>query len=96
MRLRKSLISGFAIPYNGFREVFFYAITVVITNPKIILRQCISLIGGFAIPFSSFREIFFYTVAVVITKSKVKLSQCISLFSSFLVILKSLIVFSVF
>lgn len=55
MRPHNPLICSFAEPYNGFREVFFYAITVVITNPKIILRQCISLIGGFAIPFNSFR-----------------------------------------
>ena len=55
MSLCKSLNSGFEIPFNSFREVFFYAITVVITNPKIILRQCISLIGGVAIPFNSFR-----------------------------------------
>lgn len=47
MRLCKSLISGFAQPYNGFREVFFYAITVVITKSKVKLCFCISLPGGF-------------------------------------------------
>lgn len=55
-----------------------------------------SLISGFAIPFNSFREIFFYVIAVEVANPKGKLSLRISLFSSFLVILKSLIVFSVF
>ena len=47
MRFRNSLNSGFAEPYNGFREVFFYAITVVIIKSKVKLRVHISLPGGF-------------------------------------------------
>lgn len=39
------LIGGFAIPYDGFQEIFFYSIEV--GNPKVILSLCISLLGGF-------------------------------------------------
>lgn len=34
MRFRNSLNSGFAIPFNGFREIFFYAIAIFIATPK--------------------------------------------------------------
>ena len=54
MSLCISLIGGFAIPYNGFREIFFYAIAVVVTKPKVKLCLCKSLIGGFAIPYNGF------------------------------------------
>ena len=96
MRLRKSLIGSFTEPFNGFREVFFYALAVIVGNPKVILRQRNSLNSGFTAPYDGFREIFFYAIAVTIAIRKVKLYLCMSLNSSFLVIFKSLIVFSVF
>ena len=64
------LISSFTQPYNGFREVFFYAITIFIAKSKHTLCICKSLIGGVAIPYNGFREVFFYAIAVVITKPK--------------------------
>lgn len=49
------LIGGFTTPYDGFREIFFYAITFEITNTKVTLRLCKSLNSGFTTPFNGFR-----------------------------------------
>ena len=64
------LIGGFAIPFNGFREIFFYAIADEVAKPKGKLGYCKSLISSFAIPYNSFRVVFFYAIAVVITRPK--------------------------
>ena len=77
MRIRKSLNSGFAKPYDGFQEIFFYAITVEVAKPKAILCIRKSLISGFAIPYDGFQEIFFHSIEV--GNPKVILSLCISL-----------------
>lgn len=63
MRFRKSLIGSFTEPFNGFREIFFYAIAVIVENPKVILSFHKSLIGSFTTPYDGFREISFYAIA---------------------------------
>ena len=70
MSFRNTLIGGFAQPFNGLFIIFFYTITLVITNTKETLCFRKSLIGGFAIPYNGFREVFFYTIAVEITPPK--------------------------
>ena len=70
MSQRKSLIGSFTEPYNGFREIFFYAITFEITNSKHTLRICNFLISGFTEPYDGLFIIFFYAIAVEVAKPK--------------------------
>ena len=48
LRLRKSLIGSFAVPFDGFCKIFFYTIASGIENPKCKLRLIISLFSSFA------------------------------------------------
>lgn len=47
MSIYKSLIGGFAKPFNCFCEIFFYSIAVEVAKPKFKLRVHIFLLGGF-------------------------------------------------
>ena len=55
MSFRNSLIGSLTTPYDGFREIFFYAVAVVITKSKVKLSLCKSLNSGFAEPYDGFR-----------------------------------------